>query len=73
MINKKLVLCGILGIASLCFTSAFAHSHHHYHHPRIKYSHHHPRMWGNMHRWPTPRSYVEVRNWAPDSRYHHHR
>lgn len=73
---KKLLLCGVLGAATLFSTTAFAYYHSHDDYPRFKfYRHHHHNhysRWKNAHRWTPPRDYIVVENGGPNPRYHQH-
>ncbi|WP_233593685.1 hypothetical protein [Legionella qingyii] len=74
MMIKKLLLCGMLGTATLFSTTSFAFYHTHDYYPRFKNfrHHHHHSRWRNTHRWTPPRDYIVVENGAPNPRYHQH-
>ncbi|KTD10897.1 hypothetical protein Lgra_1863 [Legionella gratiana] len=76
MIIKKIVLLGVISVATFLSTSAFADHHFHRHHPRFKFfphhHRHHQKSWRNIHRWTPPGNYIVVPNRTPYSYYHHH-
>ncbi|WP_157010260.1 hypothetical protein [Legionella fallonii] len=76
MMTKKLLLCGMLTITTLCPTSSFAYYHSHpTPQPRFKYHHHHSNPWRNgrlHHHRRSHGSYIEVQPRNPIPQIHHH-
>ncbi|STY28644.1 Uncharacterised protein [Legionella wadsworthii] len=72
---KKLLLCGVMGAATL-FSTATAFAYYYDHdYPRYKFYHHrhHQPRWKNFYRWtPPPGDQIIVENGPAYPRYHQH-